>query len=208
MRFLQRLSVIITLGMVSALAFYCIQIGWQLQAEIPTLHGAIISVQNIESATVATEGQMSGLLDDADTIAENEQKAQNEQLSSINALSKKANNLLDDASTSVKKLGTAADNLGQIAPATEVAIDKVTRDIHDTLRLTEDSLQAATDNLNNPDIKATENNIQSITDDLHTETSILVDQTRQAIKPKSKLKTALGGTMTLLELLYYAIHLK
>lgn len=114
---------------------------------MPKLGAVLDNVQAIETNTTRTEAEMSGLLNTARHVALDEKTATTKQLAALDALTKRAGKLLDDADSTMKHLDQAAAQLGVIGGTTNDAIGKIAIDAHDTLN-------AATADLVDPALKA------------------------------------------------------
>src|SRR6202043_2435548 len=102
------------------------------------------SVQAIETNTTRTEAELAGLFNTTRHIALDEHKSQAQQLADVHALTVSASKLLDDADVSVKQLGKAAQNLDTVGPAVTSAVQNTSKQLQDTLGMSQNMMKAAT----------------------------------------------------------------
>ena len=211
---LLRVVLVPVLAALFVLLLYSIRLVRHLDAETGVMDGALKSVQAIETNTTRTEAELSGLLNTTRHIAIDERNAQDKQLETVQELSTKTYSLLDDADNMVKQVSN-------LVPILADSIKNTTDDARVTMYSSQRLMEAATDDLSGPAIKDTLASIQDsskntaevtknmigVTDDIHTETSLLVGKTKDAMKPRNKaisvLKFMLDGTLTGSELYYY-----
>lgn len=138
----------------------------------------------------------------------------NASLRAVNTFTLTATSLLESQSQSLKSLEQTASqsisamgtSVAQLSPAAQAALSNLNS-----------ASQELRDQLSDPAIRATLANLEStsqqvagVASDAHTETGLIVSQTRQAFKPKNRLLSILkmlgGGTVTGAELVYYMSH--
>jgi hypothetical protein len=128
------------------------------------LDAALVSVQAIETNTTRTEAELAGLLNQTRHIAEDEHKAQQQQLADVHSLTVRAGKLLDDADVSVQQLGDSAKSLDAVGPAVVNSLQTTTQQLQDTLGMGQNMLKAATLDLLDPNIQKSMDNLASATD--------------------------------------------
>lgn len=142
------------------------------------------AISNIEKGTRTWQKKQNSLADQSQIVLTD---TQNELLSltkttdslsqSIQEQNSNLSRLQSTASDSLSKMGTLSDSLDSAVTAISSNAERVSK------------------------------NAVGITDDLHTETGILVAQTKKAVAPKNKALSLLeatgGGSVTLLEIIYY-----
>lgn len=160
-------------------------------ADISALSQSVIvtlsSIQNIETNTTRTEAEMAGLLNTTRHIALEEQKAQQQQLQTVQELSTKAYALLDDADQTIK-------SVGEIPPTVAEAIKSTSEDLHLTLYSSQRLMESATDDLSSPSIKGTMENMQDATKNTASATQNLADTTKDIKDYVHRETTPVRGT--------------
>jgi hypothetical protein len=120
---------------------------------MPRAEAALAGIQAIETNTVRTEAEMSGVLNTVRHIALDERAQTNNQLAAARGLTSRGSQLLDDADAAVRHLDASAVELGTIAPATNQAIAGIAADAHETLGAGTETLNAAAADLKDPALK-------------------------------------------------------
>lgn len=217
MKKLVPISVTVTLFTLVLVLLYTLYLERNINRVVLVLPQTLSSIQSIETNTTRTEAELSGLLNTTRHIAIAEQKAQDDQLHTVQLLETKTYMVLDDTDLTVKQIGA-------LAPILADSIQTTTQDVHVDLDRGQHLMEAATDDLSSPSIhitldnmeKASENFVQvthntiGVTQDMHEETNMLVSKTRDAMKPENKAKSILkffiSSTLTGAELFYYLSH--
>jgi hypothetical protein len=191
---------------------------WRAQSSLSSLtadiHNTATDYQRLAQEAVGTMAPLRATLkaskDSSDAIAKNSAQATltlNTDLIKVGTLLDKGNNTLGDLDFAVTQMS-----------------ENMTSDVNQTVVSLRPAIQnlvsasaGAADAMNDPAIKATLANMQSasgqvvgIAEDAHTESSLVVAQTRQAFKPKNKFLAVLqmlgGGAVTAAEGFYYFTH--
>ena len=115
---------------------------------IPKLSASLDSIQAIETNTTRTKAELAGLLNETRHIAIDERKAQADQLKAVSGIAIRTNALLDAATTAVNRIS-------DVSPHVEAAVDSIGLDVHETLLASQETLQAATSDLNAPELRDT-----------------------------------------------------
>lgn len=146
------ICVLLTLISMSYLAVYCVLFLRGLSPVVAHLDTALVSVQAIEVNTTRTEAELSGLLNQTRHIAEDEHKAQTQQLAQIQQLNSRAIALLGDADTGVKQFTASMQSLGMIAPTVNSSVIRLTDESTKLMDSSNKMIQSATTTISDPSI--------------------------------------------------------
>lgn len=179
-------------------AFFLVEGGLFFRAaatDVPALHDALVSVRNIESATVATEGQSAGLLDDVDTFVRGWQAQQSSQLQAIQRVADKASVVLDSTNTSIEHIDGVITEIADVVPIVKqsvVDVDTAIKDIQPGIVDLDKAAANAADVLASPDIPVAINHFTNTAANLDATTSKVRDgvtyEVDQLMKPVRKVK--------------------
>lgn len=110
-----------------------------------SLQIALSHIQAIETDTQRTEAELAGLLN----------QTRHSLLTAVETkeLVDKASKVMEDADTATVRLGTAAESLSQIGPATAVTVAEIGEETKATLETSQALMKAATEDLDQPGLK-------------------------------------------------------
>lgn len=178
---------------------------------------AFNDAHNIAINTTRTEAELAGLLNETRHIAIDARAADKQQLAALDAITKRTVVLLDNLNGTTVAMRGAVDSLNVIGPQVVATLGGLSLDAHATMGATQGTLNAATADLNAPELHSSLASIASATNagagamgDVHTETTLIVGKTREAFAPESKIKSILrmvfDGTLNAASLYYYLSH--
>jgi hypothetical protein len=173
-----------------------------LSRTLSNVNTALVSIQAIETNTTRTEAELAGLLNTTRHIALEEQKAQNQQLEAIQKLNDRAILLLDDTDKGVQQFTSSMQSLGLIAPAVNQSVTRIADSSTALLDTSKGMVQAATDDLSDPNLHQAVNDLAAssgqlkvaTTEGAATMTSVhkAVDyEIAELMKPVKKVKVAI-----------------
>lgn len=188
----------LTLVLVLVIVPCILGLSWRMYLLINDLHKSVSiltpatltmmqNIQAIETNTTRTEAEMAGLLNTTRHIAIAEEKAQEQQIQSVQELTTKAYALLDDADQTVK-------GMGEISPAVAEAIKSTSEDLHSTLYSSQRLMESATDDISSPSIKGTMDNLQEASKNTATTTQNIADTTKDIKEYVHRETTPVRGT--------------
>ncbi len=198
------------------------ELAWSVHVARPHL---LVTLENVDR-TVIVAGAAAGDVERSARVWESASKAQ---IAASTAVLGSTKSALSALQVLVSK--TDAQLNGYILPSLATAVSQQNQSLLATQKGLQDELEAfrpvlanltsasasAASAMANPAIPASLDNVQAISkalqgvaEDAHTETGLIVAQTRQAFKPKNKFLAVLqfigGGTISAAELYYYLTH--